>query len=219
MAIELGFSCWPTQVPRELYEFPGYPYPDAKMKEIAGKSFGEFPQGPEVAEYIRMFADDMELQQHISFQTSVTRLEPIAGGDGWAMHHGKQGEAEVVEQFDFVVVATGMYASSNAHLPTAEGMDRFQGKIMHSCQFTDASVCQGKNVVVVGGGKSSIDCVVAAAKKGAKAASQVSNLLYRLLSIYLHSYAYSYDITVEYFTFTYAGRLSGLPRRALAGAA
>ena len=165
-------------MPRELYEFPGYPYPDAKMKEIAGKSFGEFPQGPEVAEYIRMFADDMELQQLISFQTSVTRLEPIAGGDGWAMHHGKQGEAEVVEQFDFVVVATGMYSSSNAHLPTAEGMDRFQGKVMHSCHFTDASVCQGKNVVVVGGGKSSIDCVVAAAKKGAKAASQASNLLY-----------------------------------------
>lgn len=165
-----GFA---LQVPRELYEFPGYPYPDAKMREISGKGFSKFPQGAEVAEYIRMFVDDMELQQLISFQTSVTRLEPIAGGDGWAMHHGKQGKAEVVEQFDFVVVATGMYSSSNAHFPTTEGMDRFQGKVMHSCQFTDASVCQGKSVVVVGGGKSSIDCVHAAAKKGAKAASVV----------------------------------------------
>ena len=64
-----------------------------------------------MAEYIRIFVDDMELQQLISFQTSVTRIEPIAGGDGWAMHHGKQGKAEVVEQFDFVVVATGMYSS------------------------------------------------------------------------------------------------------------
>ena len=34
-------------------------------------------------------------------------------------------------------------------------------------------VCRGKNVVVVGGGKSSIDCVVAATKKGAKAATLV----------------------------------------------
>ena len=164
-------------MPRELYEFPGYPYPDAKMEEISGKGFSPFPPGHEVAEYIRMFADDMELQQLISFETSVTRLEPIAGGDGWAMHHGKQGEAEVVEQFDFVVVATGMYSSDHVHLPEAEGVDRFQGQIMHSCQFKDASICQGKNVVVVGGGKSSIDCVVAAAKKGAKAASLVSNYI------------------------------------------
>ena len=181
----MAFPAVGLQVPRELYEFPGYPYPDAKMKEIVGKRFGKFPQGPEVAEYIRMFADDMELQQLISFQTSVTRLEPIAGSDGWAVHHGKQGEAEVVEQFDFVVVATGMYSASNAHLPSAEGVDRFQGKVMHSCQFTDASVCQGKNVVVVGGGKSSIDCVVAAAKKGAKAASQASNSLYIDYTIYI----------------------------------
>jgi cation diffusion facilitator CzcD-associated flavoprotein CzcO len=202
-------SCWPVQVPRELYEFPGYPYPDAKMREISGKGFSKFPQGAEVAEYTRMFVEDMELQQLISFQTSVTRIEPIAGGDGWAMHHGKQGKAEVVEQFDFVVVATGMYSSSNAHFPTTEGMDRFQGKVMHSCQFTDASVCQGKNVVVVGGGKSSIDCVRAAAKKGAKAASQASNL--RLIHVYTH-------MASLYVTFAYAGRLSGLPQRALAGA-
>jgi dimethylaniline monooxygenase (N-oxide forming) len=160
-------------VPRELYEFPGYAYPDAEMKEISGKGFDKFPPGHEVAEYIRMFADDMKLQQLISFETSVTRLEPIAGRDGWAMHHGKQGEPEVVEQFDFVVVATGMYSSDHVHLPEAEGMDRFQGQIMHSCEFKDASVCQGKSVVVVGGGKSSIDCVVAAANKGAKAASMV----------------------------------------------
>ena len=171
-------------MPRELYEFPGYPYPDAKMEEISGKGFSPFPPGHEVAEYIRMFADDMELQQLISFETSVTRLEPIAGGDGWAMHHGKQGEAEVVEQFDFVVVATGMYSSDHVHLPEAEGVDRFQGQIMHSCQFKDASVCQGKNVVVVGGGKSSIDCVVAAAKKRAKAASLVSNYMSTTVILY-----------------------------------
>ena len=168
-----NYADFGLQVPRDLYEFPGYPYPDAKMKEISGKGFSKFPEGHEVADYIRMFADDMELQQLISFETSVTRLEPIAGGDGWVMHHGKQGEAEVVEQFDFVVVATGMYSSGHVHLPEVEGMDRFQGQIMHSTQFKDASVCQGKNVVVVGGGKSSIDCVVAAAKKGAKAASMV----------------------------------------------
>ena len=52
------------------------------------------------------------------------------------------GEAEVVEQFDFVVVATGMYSSGHVHIPEAAGKDRFKGLVMHSSQFRDASVCQ-----------------------------------------------------------------------------
>ena len=52
-------------------------------------------------------------------------------------------------------------------------MDKFKGSVLHSCQFKDASICEGKNVIVVGGGKSSIDCCVAAAKAGAKTSSLV----------------------------------------------
>ena len=44
-------SCWPVQVPRELYEFPGYPYPDAKMREISGKGFSREPRWPSTSAY------------------------------------------------------------------------------------------------------------------------------------------------------------------------
>lgn len=80
-----------------------------------------------MAEYAQMFAEDMALNELISFETFVTRMEPVEGGDGWAMHYGKQGEKEVVEQFDFVVVATGMY-SWPPHIPQAKGMDKFKGE-------------------------------------------------------------------------------------------
>lgn len=167
-----NYADFGLQVPRELYEFPGYPYPDDKKVERSGTKFAKFPKGPEVAEYTQMFANDMKLKELINFGTFVTRLEPAAGGEGWAMHYGKQGGDETVEEFDFVVVATGMY-SWPPHIPKAAGMDKFKGEILHSCQFKDASICDGKNVIVVGGGKSSIDCCVAAAKAGAKASSLV----------------------------------------------
>ena len=94
--------------------------------------------GHEVAEYIHMFANDMKLRKLISFDTPVTRLEPVAGGGGWALHYGAGG-AEVVERFDFVVVATGMYSSLSPQIPEAVGMDTFKGQIMHSCKFKDAT--------------------------------------------------------------------------------
>ena len=48
------------------------------------------------------------------------------------------------------------------------------GTILHSNSFLDTEVCKGKNVIVVGGGKSAIDCAVAAAK-----VADSSTLVYR----------------------------------------
>merc|ERR1711972_754901 len=73
--------------------------------------------------------------------------------------------APVAEDFDFLVVATGMYSSS-PHMPMAPGAEVFKGQILHSCTFTDRRVAAGKKVVVVGGGKSAVDNAVAAAKEG-----------------------------------------------------
>ena len=151
---------------------PRLSVPRRQEDGLSGSKFAKFPKGPEVAEYTQMFADDMKLKELINFETFVTALDPAAGGDGWVMRYGKQGGKETSEEFDFVVVATGMYSLAAAH-PKAKGMDKFKGSILHSCQFTDSSICEGKNVIVVGGGKSSIDCCVAAAKGGAKTSSLV----------------------------------------------
>eukprot|EP00966_Prymnesium_polylepis_P117340 2711620-Prymnesium_polylepis.1 len=117
-----------------------------------------------------MFAEEKNLNDLIKFETFVTALEPVNSGKGWKMKLAKKDGDAGSEDFDFVVVATGMY-SWPPHIPTAPNMDTFKGEILHSCQFLDASICKDKNVVVVGGGKSSIDCCVAAAKNGAKASS------------------------------------------------
>ena len=48
------------QVPKELYEFPGYPWPaDADL----------FPKGPAVADYIQKFARESDLYDNVKFNT------------------------------------------------------------------------------------------------------------------------------------------------------
>jgi dimethylaniline monooxygenase (N-oxide forming) len=68
--------------------------------------------------------------------------------------------------FDYCVVATGMY-SSIPYVPETPGRDAFAGTVLHSSQFRDATVAQGRRVVVVGGGKSATDCAIGAATRGA----------------------------------------------------
>ena len=52
------------QVPKELYEFPAFPYPKDKV-------WARFPKGPEVQQYIEAFTAHFGLTPLIRFNTTV----------------------------------------------------------------------------------------------------------------------------------------------------
>jgi dimethylaniline monooxygenase (N-oxide forming) len=52
-------------------------------------------------------------------------------------------------------------------MPAHSGKESFNGEVLHSFDFTRREQAAGKRVVVVGGGKSAVDCAVAAVKGGA----------------------------------------------------
>eukprot|EP00617_Octactis_speculum_P026088 CAMPEP_0185748846 /NCGR_PEP_ID=MMETSP1174-20130828/7556_1 /TAXON_ID=35687 /ORGANISM="Dictyocha speculum, Strain CCMP1381" /LENGTH=382 /DNA_ID=CAMNT_0028424703 /DNA_START=28 /DNA_END=1176 /DNA_ORIENTATION=- len=87
------------------------------------------------------------------------------GGRGYKLHIGRSSGETHEEDFDYVVVATGMYGWP-PYIPRVRGQDDFEGLITHSNMFHDAAVCDGKKVVVIGGGKSAIDNAVSAGKHG-----------------------------------------------------
>jgi len=159
-----NYADFGLQVPRELYEFPAFPYPK-------NKSWERFPKGPQVQEYIEAFADHFGLNELIKFGTSVLGLQKVERG--WLVTHAPSAistsaEEAVTEQFDFVVVATGMYGGASPHIPSAPGKETFEGECLHSFHFREREQARGKRVVVVGGGKSAVDCAVAAVKGGAE---------------------------------------------------
>ena len=163
-----NYADFGLQVPKELYEFPDFPYPSDTEWE-------HFPPGPQVQAYIERYAEQFGLKAMCKFSTGVHAVTAIGDGSrGWRISFGKQGEAPKTETFDFCVIASGMYGWP-PHLPLARGAKNFKGEILHSCTFTDRTVATGKRVIVVGGGKSAVDNAVSAAK----AKDAHATLLYR----------------------------------------
>jgi len=164
------------QVPKELYEFQ-----DCPMTEVEA---GAFAEGQQVQDYIERFAREFNLMQHIQLNTAVDSMAQQPDGswvlttsaatsqgsatDGAGEAGARSGSgAPQTHKFDFLVVATGLYSGRECNMPHIPG--RFDGDVMHTNAFRDASIAQGKRVLVVGGAKSAIDCAVEARRAGASA--------------------------------------------------
>lgn len=144
-----NYDGYALQVPNELYEFCGMH--DASLD-------GTFPNGKDVCERIRKYFDENELAKKCNFSFDTT-VELIAKfDDGWMVHATHQNEKKSSQTFDFLVVCTGMY--NTPKIP----QELVKYNPIHSSDFLDASVCKNKHVFVIGGGKSAIDCAVAAHK-------------------------------------------------------
>ena len=157
-----NYDGYALQVPAELYQFvDGEP----------SLSPGTFPYGPQVMEYIRAFVRTRNLRSRCTIRDDHTVVS-IARREGkWSV------EAEVgatkersQDSFDYCVVCTGMYHVPN--VPAA--FSSTAACVVHSSRFVDASEAANKSVVVVGGGKSAIDCAVAAAKAKATSVRLIS---------------------------------------------
>ena len=158
-----GYHTYGLQTPRSLYEVPDYPMPD---------TYPRVPSGAELQAYIENYAKDYKVYDKIHFNHEINRLEQSKDG-GWQVHFtdAKEGSS-AVKAFDFVVVASGIYF--DPYIPELPGKQQFKGQILHSSQYVNPSSVTGRQVVVVGFGKSALDV----AGDAAKFAKQVT-LVYR----------------------------------------
>ena len=115
------------QVPKELYEFASYPFPS---------EHGSFPRGPEVQRYIKSFAREKGIYEHIRFNTTVVGMIPKPDQRGWTVKFQRSGAVVQEQEFDFVVVSTGMYGTP--FTPTYPDSELFEGKL---------AICQEPSLV------------------------------------------------------------------------
>ncbi|MFJ4652450.1 flavin-containing monooxygenase [Nocardia sp. NPDC088792] len=86
------------------------------------------------------------------------------GGEGFEVEViGPAGRA--ILRCDFVVVCAGVF--SEPRVPVIAGAERFAGARLHSSAASDPELFAGKRVVVVGAGKSALDCAAWAAEHAA----------------------------------------------------
>ncbi|MGH3349092.1 MAG: flavin-containing monooxygenase [Nocardioides sp.] len=147
------------------------------------KAFPEWLSGEQVQTYLEMYVEKFELAPMIRLSTEVRSAQP-AGGGGWDITSrdstsGAGGEA--ADHFDHLVVASGVFSEPFA--PAYDGVDELEaagGQVLAASQLHDLESVKGKDVVIVGYGKSACDVAVEIAKEAASTTVVARQLLWKM---------------------------------------
>ncbi|HEX4844479.1 MAG TPA: NAD(P)/FAD-dependent oxidoreductase [Limnobacter sp.] len=142
-----GAAC---DIPSNLYSFSFAPNP-AWSRSYSGAR--------EILAYVHSLVNDFGLQPFIRFQQNVTQVELDEARGLWVVHT----EAGSVWRGRSIIMASGPLA--NASFPNIRGIERFQGKKIHSARWDHGYNFAGKRVGVVGTGASAIQIVPELVKK------------------------------------------------------
>ena len=88
---------------------------------------------------------------------------------------------ETAQDFDFVVICNGVFATPK--IPQFPGADEFRangGMVLHSSQVQDTKPLEGRDVVVVGFGKSALDIAQAALESARSSAIVCRRVLWKV---------------------------------------
>jgi cation diffusion facilitator CzcD-associated flavoprotein CzcO len=140
--------------PRETYAFSDFPYPDTA---------DDFPSAEQVRDYLNAYVEHFGLRPLLRLGTvvrAVSRLSRDVDSRASPVEitvctvYGSPREERL--HCDYVAVCNGVF--SQAHVPTIDGRERFAGRALHSSEVTDPLALKGKRILVVGAGKSALDC-------------------------------------------------------------
>lgn len=140
---------------RGLSGLPHFPMPN---------DYPRYPSRDQVVAYLEQYAAHFGIVPR--FGQQVTSVDQQAGG--WvtktqdSTYHSRH-----------VVIATG-YARQPVK-PTFAGIDRFQGKVMHSLEYRNGSAFKGQSVLVIGFGNSGGEIAIDLVEHGARSALAVRN--------------------------------------------
>lgn len=155
-----------TQNNKGTYALSGLPMPS---------SYPEWPTGEQVQRYLETYVDTFALRPMLRLGTEVTRAEPVASG-GWDVTTPTD-----TVHYDHLVLANGIF--STPFVPEFDGAAELRaagGVIIPASELLDIEQVRGKNVVVVGYGKSACDIAVAIAPAAASTTVVARELLWKM---------------------------------------
>jgi cation diffusion facilitator CzcD-associated flavoprotein CzcO len=154
-----------TQSAKATYGLSDYPMP---------KDLPEWPTGAQVQSWLAAYATEFEIPLRLS--TKVERAATLPDGR-WSLTFDS-GDAE---EFDKLVVANGVFCEPN--MPSFPGLAEFiaaGGEVLAGTEMHDAAVARGRNVLVVGYGKSACDVTVPLSKEAASTHVIARQLLWKI---------------------------------------
>ncbi len=132
---------------RDLSGFTGYPMPS---------DFPDYPRNDQVLAYLRAFADEFGLTQHIQFSMSVDQA--TWDGSAWVVSTSDG----AVRRYRTLTCANG--TQWHPFTPQFKGIESFRGEVMHSRNYSEGAQLSRKRVLIVGAGNSGVDIACDAAR-------------------------------------------------------
>ena len=148
--------------PKECLEFADYSF-----EEHFGKPIASYPPRAVLADYIKGRVEKSGVRKYCKFNHSAHH---VSYSDSTGMFtvtvrdltNGKWH----TEEFDNVVVASVHFSTPN--VPEFEGMETFNGRVLHAHDFRDAREFEGKDILLVGTSYSAEDIASQCYKYGCK---------------------------------------------------
>lgn len=134
-------------VPSHLYSFSFELNPDWSHR---------FSPAPEIYAYLKKVIEKYQLKGRIHCGFEIESAEYSAGGWMLTSSHGDRLRVR------YLINATGALHIPNK--PDFPGLDRFEGKVMHSAEWDRDYDLNGKNIIVVGSAASAIQIIPPLAK-------------------------------------------------------
>ena len=139
------------------YEFK--PWTDRKV--IAG--------GDRILAYLRETVAEYRLERFFRFGQRVVEAAWDGAGARWTVVSEDPGSGErTTRTCDWLFAAGGYYRYDRGYTPKIEGLDGFDGPVIHPQHWPEDLEVRGKKVVVIGSGATAVTLVPALAREGAQ---------------------------------------------------
>ncbi|OQV24618.1 putative Flavin-containing monooxygenase FMO GS-OX-like 3 [Hypsibius exemplaris] len=143
-----------TNSPRDLTRYPDFPFPKEVTESYCNRAT--------VRKYFDAYTEHFGLLPFIRFRHKVEQITPVgkAGGDDaptkWQVTvRDLESGTVTTNEFDNVIVCSGHFHTP--YLPKIEGIEKFKGTVMHSCEYRVPEAFQDKNVLIIGAKTSAMD--------------------------------------------------------------
>ena len=122
--------------------------------------------GPAILKYIRETAEEYKLNEKIRYNHRVRKATWSSDDALWTVE-AEQDKSIVRFTCSFLYLCTGYYDYENGYTPDWEGIERFQGRIVHPQKWSEDIDYADKRIIVIGSGATAVTLVPALAERAA----------------------------------------------------
>ncbi|MFC9935918.1 flavin-containing monooxygenase [Glutamicibacter sp. NPDC127525] len=106
----------------------------------------KYVKQPDILKYLNGVVDRFGLREHIRLETGMTGAEFNEAKSIWSIRT----DAGITYEAQYLITALGLLSATN--IPDFQGVERFQGRIVHTGNWPDDLDLTGKRVGVIGNG-------------------------------------------------------------------